>query len=648
MATTARKPVRWRGIALAFSLLMSASLLTTAESTVQATPGGAEPYCSPTSVTFSPDGTQVATTDSTGGRLWLVSTEAHEAHALALRGAPEGVLWTSAGRLFAAESGAGSIAEIDAKRGEVVRRAAVGRYPRGLAVAEERGLLLVANSVTNTVSILDLADLTERARVPVVREPQLIAVAPDESLAVVSNLLPAGRATEPDHAAAVSLLDLANLGRRRDVLLPPGSSSVRGVAVAGDGRWAYVVHTLGRTNVPTTQLERGWVNTNALSIIDLSSAALYATLLLDHPLEGAANPWGVALSPDDATLWLSLSGVHQLARLDLVRLHAYLEGGLPADHPLARSGSYSPGSESIWLRIQRDPEARADLVNDLAALHAAELIERTDLDAVGPRGVALNASGGSLAIASHFTGELLLVNTDDGTLTAKVPLGARQEPDQVRLGRRLFHDATLCFQRWLSCSTCHPNEARVDGLNWDNLNDGIGNPKNLKSLLFTHRTPPMMWRGVRKDMDVTMRKSFLFMLRVPQPGELEALQAYLASLQPEPSPFLTEDGGLSAAAERGRSLFESDATGCSSCHEGPLLTDLELHDVGTRGALDHAGEFDTPNLIELFRTAPYLHDGSAATLHEVLTSHNAEDRHGITSELDEAQLRDLIAYLRSL
>ena len=646
MGATRASWVGSRSLALTF--LLTGALLFDLERPARAAPSETEPYCSPASVAFSPDDVRVAVTDSSGGRLWLVVGEALETSAIALRGAPQGVVWSQDGRLFVAESGASSVAEIDARAGEVRRRAEVGRYPRGLALAERRGLLLVANSGTHTVSVLDLADMTERTRVPVVREPQCIAVSPDESVAVVSNLLPAGRATALDHAASISLLDLENLGERRDVHLPPGSSSVRGVALGGDGRWAYVVHTLGRTNVPTTQLERGWVNTNALSIIDLSDATLYATLLLDHPLEGAADPWGVALSPDATTLWITLSGVHQLARVDLARLHAYLDGGLPADHALAHTGSYSPGTENIWLRIQRDPAQRAELTNDLAALHAADLIERTDLDAFGPRGLAVDTEGSLLAIASHFTGELLLFNSDDGVIVDRVSLGAEREPDQVRLGQRLFHDATICFQNWLSCATCHPNEGRVDGLNWDNLNDGVGNPKNLKSLLFAHRTPPMMWRGVRADLDVSLRKSFNFVLRVPKPGELEALRAYLQSLEPEPSPYIGKSRSFTAAAERGRRLFEGEGAACSACHSGELLTDLELHDVGTRATLDQANEFDTPSLIELWRTAPYLHDGSTATLEELLTSRNAGDRHGITSDLDEAELQDLIAYLRSL
>ena len=58
--------------------------------------------------------------------------------------------------------------------------------------------------------------------------------------------------------------------------------------------------------------------------------------------------------------------------------------------------------------------------------------------------------------------------------------------------------------------------------------------------------------------------------------------------------------------------------------------------------------FDTPSLIGVYRSAPYLHDGRAATLRDVLTTHNRDDRHGKTSRLGPGQLDDLIEFLKSL
>jgi cytochrome c peroxidase len=115
-----------------------------------------------------------------------------------------------------------------------------------------------------------------------------------------------------------------------------------------------------------------------------------------------------------------------------------------------------------------------------------------------------------------------------------------------------------------------------------------------------------------------------------------------------PSPHLAQ-GALSAAAGRGRQLFNRPDIGCASCHKPGLFTDLKSYDVGTAGPTDQdATAFDTPSLVEVWRTAPYLHDGSAPTLRDVLTARNPGDRHGRTSRLSEEELNDLAEYLLSL
>ena len=92
------------------------------------------------------------------------------------------------------------------------------------------------------------------------------------------------------------------------------------------------------------------------------------------------------------------------------------------------------------------------------------------------------------------------------------------------------------------------------------------------------------------------------------------------------------------------------AAGCAACHSGDAFTDGLLHDVGT--GIDpretRGSKFDTPSLLGIHNTAPYLHDGSAVTLRAVLTSSNSDDNHGITSTLTELQVDALVAYLRSL
>ena len=606
-------------------------------------------YRSPIDVAFSPDGTLLAVSDFTAGSVSIIgATSGKIRRERELDGNASGLAWSAdGGSIFAAESDAGSIAEIRAANGKVIRRLPAGPGVTGLALAPKRSLLLAANSYTNDVSVIDLATGKEKARIAVRHQPVAVAVTPDESLTVVGNLLPLGDASQSSYGAVLSLIDLAKLERLPDVPLPAGSSLVRGVAVSPDGKWAYAVHTVGRFTIPTTQLERGWVNTNALSIIDLAARANYATVLLDYINEGAADPWGIALSKDGRTAWITLSGVHELARIDLAGLHELLDGKLDSRPELARMDRLTTGVQNTWLEIKADPAKRAELVNDLAALHVAGLIERTPLPCNGPRGISISPAAGRMAIAGYFTGNAVLIDPEAGKVSQSIALGKSDQPDSVRRGEMIFHDATRCFQHWLSCATCHPG-GRSDGLNWDLLNDGMGNPKNTKSLLLAHQTPPVMSHGVRANADVATVAGFKFILfREPQPGEAEAVQAYVRSMQPEPSPWLVK-GKLSDAARRGRKIFENAETGCMHCHPAPLYTDLKLYDVGARGPLDTDSKFDTPTLIEVWRTAPYLHTGEAATLEEVFTEFNKGDRHGVTSHLSQDEIAELVEYLKSL
>ena len=124
-----------------------------------------------------------------------------------------------------------------------------------------------------------------------------------------------------------------------------------------------------------------------------------------------------------------------------------------------------------------------------------------------------------------------------------------------------------------------------------------------------------------------------------------AIEAFFKSLQPVPSPALV-NGQLSPAAVRGKEVFEKAA--CAECHSGPFLTDCNAYDVGTGTGRESGKAWDTPTLREIWRTAPYLHDGRAATLEDVIGPANPGDKHGDTSTLSADQRKDLIEYIRSL
>lgn len=538
-----------------------------------------------------------------------------------LPGPPTGlVLAPDGGHLYVTLGGpAGQIAIVRLADRALVASLDAGHSPTAPTITPDGETLFVCNQHNNNVAAVDLAGKAAPVHIPVSREPVAAAMTPDGARLFVANLLPAGRADDNYVAATVDVIDVASRQVAGAIPLPNGSSSLLGICVSPDGLYAYVTHILSRYQLPTTQLERGWVNTNAVTIIDTTRIAAVNTVLLDDVDLGAANPWGIACTPDGQWLCVAISGTHELSILDRARLHEKLAA--------AEAGG------------ERD-----SVPNDLS--FTAELRHRVKLLGKGPRGVA--ALDTRVFAAEYFSGALASVDlTGDRTPRAESFLLGPEPPlTPERAGDLFFHDATVCFQQWQSCASCHPGDARVDGLNWDLLNDGMGNPKNSRSLLHAFDTPPTTVTGVRDDATMSVRSGIRFILFNQAPEEQAAtVDAYLKALRPVPSPHLV-NGELSPAAERGREFF--DAANCANCHVPPLFTDLKTHHVGTGLGREADTAFDTPTLIEIWRTAPYLHDGRAANLMEMLTTFNRGDTHGQTSTLTPEQLQDLVEYLLSL
>jgi cytochrome c peroxidase len=131
------------------------------------------------------------------------------------------------------------------------------------------------------------------------------------------------------------------------------------------------------------------------------------------------------------------------------------------------------------------------------------------------------------------------------------------------------------------------------------------------------------------------------------------LDAYTMSLKPVPSPRLV-NGALSATARKGEKLFRK--AGCAECHpadrRGPdgerLFTNLKKYNLGLGTGNEEGREFDTPTLVEVWRTAPYLYDGRALTMEEVLKKCNPKDAHGATQALTPEEIGALAEYVLSL
>ncbi|MBI4326471.1 MAG: cell surface protein, partial [Chloroflexi bacterium] len=562
---------------------------------------------------------QVACFDIASGQVAKRISLADPASGLAL--APDGLKLYVTG---AAPDGRVHI--IDLSAGKVTESIAVGHTPVAPVVSADGATLLVCNRFNSDVSVIDLAARKEVARVPASREPVAAVLTPDGKYLLVANQLPTGPADGNYVAAVVSIVDVAARKPAGSLRLPNGSNGLRAIALSPDGRHAYVSHILARYQVPTTQIERGWIATDALSVIDVASRSLLNTVLLDDVDLGAANPWGVACTADGRYLCVAHAGTHEISVIDRIKLH----------EKLARVA----GGEKV-SDVSATP---GDVPNDLSFL--VGLRRRLSVAGNGPRALAI--IGSKAYVTEYFTDSLGVVNisADAAPAPTSLALGPRKPLSRVRRGEMLFHDAQHCFQKWVSCSSCHPDESRPDGLNWDLLNDGIGNPKNTKSLVLAHETPPTTVTGARANAEASVRAGFRFIEFAVRPEEdAAAVDAYLKSLRPVPSPYLV-NGRLSASAQRGQEVFQS--AGCADCHPPPYYTNMKKCDVGTGKGREKGAVLDPQTLLEVWRTAPYLHDGRAATIKDVLTRFNMRNHHGNTLGLEAGQINDLVEYVLSL
>jgi len=619
---------------------------------------------SPLALAVNRDGSVLYAAEATGGGIARIDTSSGEVADRIPLGLPVSGLALSPDekKLFVtAGAAAGRVLEIDAETGRTLRTLPAGHSPTAPVVVPGGKTLCVCNRFDDDVSVLDIATGRETARIPVAREPVAAVFEPGGRRLFVANHLPLGPADGEYTAAGVSVIEPGSgraAGSGADasgasfIALPNGSTGLRGICAAPDGLHVYVTHILARYQLPTTQLERGWMNTNAISIIDAAALKLVNTVLLDDVDLGAANPWGAACTPDGRYLCIAHAGTHEVSVIDLEALHAKLD-------------RVAEGTETAGAS-----RSSSDVPNDLSFL--VDLRRRLKLEGNGPRGLAV--AGTRIFAAEYFSDSIGMADADpavrhvprsialsgreslaperrgknptSGSLGDHIPVvqpGGFLTPE--RRGERLFNDATICFQQWQSCASCHP-DGRTDGRNWDLLNDGMGNPRNTKSMLLAHQTPPAMITGVRDRAEIAVRSGIRHILFSVRPeGDAAAIDAYLKSLEPVPSPHLV-DGELAAAARRGREIFER--AGCAACHPAPLYTDLQLHDVGTGPAAEEGCVLDTPTLVECWRTAPYLIDGRATTMEDVQVRHNRGDGHGATQSLTPEQIGDLATFILSL
>lgn len=366
------------------------------------------------------------------------------------------------------------------------------------------------------------------------REPSKVVVSPDGKYLFVANALLAQRADVDYVACCVSVIDLASFQKVKDIRLENGSNALRGATLSPDGKYLFVSHNLGRFTVPTSQLQQGWMNTNAMSVVDVASLEFKGAVLLDEPERGAAGVWGVECTP--GYLIVSHSGTHEISVIDYPEL---------------------------IKKFEAYPDKMA-LNYDLHFLYGIR--ERIALKGNGPRNFIVRDQ--EVIVPMFFSDDLNRYDLNTKQLS-EVALNPGRQETMAQKGERIFNDAAFCFQNWQSCNGCHPGDARTDGMNWDLMNDGVGNSKNCKSLLLSLETPPCMISGIRANAHVANRAGFKYIQFMELKEEDAAcVDAYVASLKPVPSPYLV-DGELSEKAKKGRKVFER--LKCDACHSALII-----------------------------------------------------------------------------
>jgi YVTN family beta-propeller protein len=573
----------------------------------------------------SPDGGRLLVANSDNGTVTVVDTAARKVlHEIAVGDKPEGVAWIGAGPLAAVTVyREDRVVFLDAAAGKVVARLAVANEPYGIVATRDGRRAYVTHEYPGTVSEIDLENrkvLREMKAGSMVRG---LALAPDEKRLYVTEF----------YTARLLALDLES-GKVVDGWKGHSTDNLaRNVVVHPRRPKAYLPHIRSKIEV----IDGSGSIFPHLTIYDLvnpNGTARRTSVALDtyNGVYVVTNPWEAALSPDGKRLYTIYAGTNDMNVSEVVD-DDYKE--------IERIGlAVSVGQNPRAVRVSPDGKTVyiANALDFTVSVHDAQALRRLE------------------------------------TIKVCDPPGS---PEWVR-GKVLFSTANrpLTSRRWIACASCHP-DGHSDGRVWHNP-EGLRKTPSLAGLAHTH---PLHWSADRdevQDFEYTIRGRLMRgpgLLRGPlkpkdgfKPTELEealagrsrdldALAVYTNSFDFTLSPHVPAPGKLSPAAERGKALFFAEAVGCAKCHSGPYYTDsslekpFKLHDVGTGG--DDPSEkigprYDTPTLLGVYRTAPYLHHGKAATLRDVLTTCNKGDRHGKTSHLKEAEIDDLVEFLKSL
>jgi len=420
-------------------------------------------------------------------------------------------------------------------------------------------------------------------------------------------------------------------------------------------------HVLAASLLPDTeQSARGIPNYLGAPVISPDGAELRVPSKQDNVLRGALRD-GFALTFDSTVRAIT-------SRVDLVTGEEDAVARVDHDDAsMASAALYDATGSYLFTALEGNRQ--------VAIVDAFTHFELGRVDAGrAPQGLVLSPDGRTLfvdefmdrTVSVFALGDLL--DYEDTALprlaTVDKLSGEALDPAVLR-GKQLFYDAAdprLALESYMACASCH-NDGGHDGRVWDFTQFGEGQ-RNTIGLRGHGDHGPLHWsanfdevqdfegqirqfaagRGLMDDADFAATSDPLGPPKAGLSPDLDALAAYVTSLVDDgASPHRAPDGSLTADALAGRDVFRAED--CGSCHRGAAFTDSALgvpHDVGTlRPSSGPQTALDTPTLRGLWLTAPYLHDGSEATLAGAVTRHA-----GVS--LSGEPLAQLVAYLEQI
>jgi YVTN family beta-propeller protein len=523
---------------------------------------------------------------------------------------PAGVACAADGRRAAVSnlwSGTLTLLELQDTTVHAIDEIRVGAMPRGLVFSPDSAKLYVALSGAHEVVQVDWQARQVERRWPAAGEPRRVALTRD------GRFLAAGSG----RSAQVRCWDTTT-GKQLWEQAMYDVFNLHGLTISPDGKEIVTAQSYDRRHTITQHnISEGWAIDNRLGrmLVTPDASVSYWQLALDRRGEAVADPCAVAFSASGEYLAVAAGGTQELVILK--------------------------NSALYWSPLESGDLMNSDLAIDPSKCRRVPLGGR-------PIAVQFACDSCQAIVANYLADAVQVVDSKTGAVLRTIALGGPAQPDLARQGEAIFYDARRSHHQWFSCHTCH-TDGHTSGRTFDTFNDdSTGNPKLTLSLRGVTKTGPWTWHGWQTDLGKAIEKSMTDTLygKPPSREDVKAVLAFLETLDYPPNPNRRAGGSLSAAAERGQAIFCGKGH-CTRCHQGEHYTSAKNYDVKIEPDGSSYPLWNPPPLRGVFDRGPYLHDGRAATLDDVLRSAHAPEKLG-GSALTPDERSDLVEFLKSL